>query len=60
MDQPTLTRLLKAEGIAIPATELHALAQGVAAAPEGLDPDSWMNLVAPKITLPLKTALGCQ
>ena len=57
MDQPTLTKLLKEEGIAMSATELHALVQGVAAAPPGLDPDRWMNLVAPTPTLPLKTAL---
>ena len=57
MEQPTLTELLKAEGIAISTNELHALAEGVASAPEGLDPDSWMHLVAPKITPPLKAAL---
>ena len=57
MDQPALTKLLNEEGIAMSATELHALVQGVAAAPPGLDSDRWMNLVAPTPTLPLKTAL---
>ena len=37
MDQPTLTKLLKAEGIAMSATELHKLTQGAAAAPTGLN-----------------------
>ncbi|MFP6718355.1 MAG: aminopeptidase P family N-terminal domain-containing protein, partial [Alphaproteobacteria bacterium] len=57
MDQPTLTKLLKAEGIAMSATELHTLAQGAAAAPPGLNPDRWMNLVTPAPTLRLKTVL---
>ena len=50
--------LLKAAGSPFGAGEIEALVAGVCAAPEGVEPDGWMRLVAPEPTPELAAALG--
>ena len=42
-----LARLLAAAGVQRSVDEVHALIEGVLAAPEGPEPDAWLDLVAP-------------
>ncbi len=53
-----LSALLKAAGSPYGAGEIEALVAGVCAAPEGVEPDGWMRLVAPEPTPGLAAALG--
>ncbi len=53
-----LDALLKAAGSRFGAGEIEALVAGVCAAPEGVEPDGWMRLVAPEPTPELAAALG--
>ena len=42
-----LARLLAASGVERPADEVRTLLEGVAAAPAGFAPNTWLDLVAP-------------
>src|SRR5262245_25865697 len=52
-----LDGLLKAARSRLQAGDLPGLLAGVSAAPEGLDPDAWMALVAPQVDPELKAHL---
>lgn len=52
-----LEALLRDAGVPASSAEVLALVAGVAAAPEGFDPDAWMTLVHPDPPPPLRSAL---
>jgi Xaa-Pro aminopeptidase len=52
-----LDGLLAEAGSRLGAADLAALLEGVAAAPEGLDPEAWMALVGPKVGPELRDRL---
>jgi len=56
-DQTQLAALLAGHGIERSVDEVHALVRGVLAAPEGYDPDAWLDLVAPPEAADLREAL---
>lgn len=53
-----LGALLKDAGSPYGADKIEALIEGICAAPEGVEPDGWMRLVAPEPTSELAAALG--
>jgi Xaa-Pro aminopeptidase len=57
-DDLRLDALLRRSGARIGAAEVHDLVAGVAAAPIGFDPESWMLLVADQPSAQLRAALS--
>ncbi len=58
MDDDRLSAALREAGSPYDAAGLRTLIAGVLAAPDGLDQDRWMVLVAPRLDPGLKAALG--
>ena len=57
MAPTSIAPLLEASGIARSEDEVVELIRGVLAAPEPLDPDAWLDLIAPPETTELRAAL---
>ena len=57
-DERDLNSLLQDSGARIGAPEVHELIAGVAAAPVGFDPDSWMLLIAEHPSAALRKELS--